>query len=585
MLVDQGTLIRSNCSINISMTDIDSVKHFDIHECQLLFVESPSEDNFCSQCKKILKEPMLTECCGAHLCKVCAEPNIQNNKLLTCPACEQTSVACILDKPKWKKILDLKVICPMHVKGCQWTGDIKNCHDHLIGDCVHTHVECGEERVDNNIAEKCQLCGEYDGRHNRKCPNRNFTCPNGCGECFKFEHFDEHMSICSECITRCEFEYAGCDVVLKRKQILDHRQKSIQKHSHLILTFIHGKRMLSRFKFEDCEKINETKFMQQLRDKKMIKKNAKQSKSIDFYKEEISDIINKTEEILNISFQYRENTVKKTLAKLPGLFWELDPDTVQLDSKLVSGQFNEIWKGQQYGKYQIAIKMHKVGSMTSSKFLGEASVLRDFDHINIIQLCGVCTKKEPYLIVTEYMMHGNLANYLKSNGKALTQKRQVDIIRQVASGMSYLERLNCIHRGITSHAVLVSNTLQFKIGSFSLAKILKQGETEYKVPQGERSPVKWSAPEVLIESKCTTKSDVWSFGIVQYEIITKRVVKMSNSKAETFITRGPELDRPLECPEHIHQVILQCMSRDPTSRPSFSVLSGIMHTKLFARTN
>ena len=106
-----------------------------------------------------------------------------------------------------------------------------------------------------------------------------------------------------------------------------------------------------------------------------------------------------------------------------------------------------------------------------------------------------------------------------------------------------------------------------------------------RVPQGERAPVKWSAPEVLIESKCTTKSDVWSFGIVQYEIITKRVVKMSNSKAETFITRGPELDRPLECPEHIHQVILQCMSRDPTSRPSFSVLSGIMHTKLFARTN
>ena len=141
------------------------------------------------------------------------------------------------------------------------------------------------------------------------------------------------------------------------------------------------------------------------------------------------------------------------------------------------------------------------------------------------------------------MIHGNLLQFLRSHGKTLAHPEQLDIIQQVASGMAYLAGINCVHRSLTSRSVLVGNELKCKIGSFTVAHMLDKDECEYKIPQGERVPTKWSAPEILLHSTCSTKSDVWSFGILQYEVMTCGVLKVPNTRVEDLVNLGDICDR------------------------------------------
>jgi len=152
-------------------------------------------------------------------------------------------------------------------------------------------------------------------------------------------------------------------------------------------------------------------------------------------------------------------------------------------------------------------------------------------HINIINLLGVCTQDGPLYVIVEYADHGNLRDFLRKhrptsgyerpNGEKppLSEKQLISFARQIARGMEYLGSKKCIHRDLAARNVLVSDGLILKIADFGLARDIHSNDYYRKLGDG-RLPVKWMAPEALFHRKYTIQSDVWSFGILLWEMMT-----------------------------------------------------------------
>ena len=583
---------------------------FDIHWIQWQFVESPSDGDFCSLCKKVLKEPMLTECCGAHLCSPCASPNMVKNKLIKCPNCDQRCVICILNKAKHKAVLRLKVHCPIQNRGCEWIGEIKESSEHLNSECEFMDVicsnGCGESILRQELTEHlekfcmkrqviCNFCKERGdseiiiGDHILKCPNYPIVCPLGCGEQFQRAHTEQHMEECVLVTVPCSYQFAGCDVILAKQFMAEHFYKNTVLHSQLLSVYVTKRLETTSVELQEQEDVRERLFEyhdelgkintcnlemsnEQLLEQVTLEGLKKLENRVKTIKQKVTELRHR----LAQPYEHLEHTVRELISQLPNMLWELNPKALQFEARLVSGQFNEVWKGLQYENRQVAIKKHKPGTMTLSKFFHEALILKKLDHNNIIKVIGVSKNQGQTLIVTKLMVLKSLFHIFKDNVEEVLLDQQINIAEQVISGMAYLEGLKCVHRAVNCRSVLVGESFECKIGSFSLAKILKEDEYESRIPQGERVPIKWSAPEVLIHSKCSLKSDVWCFGILLYEIMACKVLKMSDTKAEAFIKDGTIPECPPRCSKEKHDIIVQCLSFTPDSRPTFSSLLEII---------
>lgn len=259
--------------------------------------------------------------------------------------------------------------------------------------------------------------------------------------------------------------------------------------------------------------------------------------------------------------------------------WEIPRNQLQLKKKLGDGNFGEVWYGKWRGIVEVAIKTMKPGTMSPEAFLQEASIMKQCDHANLVKLYAVCTREEPFYIITEFMVNGALLTYLRNEGNSLGIQALVDMAAQIANGMMYLEERKLVHRDLAARNVLVGDKISgvpvVKVADFGLARKLME-EDIYEARTGAKFPIKWTAPEAATCGNFTVKSDVWSYGILLYEIMTKGQVPypgMHNREVVEQVEIGYRMPMPKSCPEQIYtEVLLKCWDKSPERRPTFDHL-------------
>ncbi|CAH8540836.1 unnamed protein product [Schistosoma turkestanicum] len=271
----------------------------------------------------------------------------------------------------------------------------------------------------------------------------------------------------------------------------------------------------------------------------------------------------------------RPPPVPTDLSRLTRDQWEISRCSIKLIELLGAGQFGEVWKGKWNETIEVAVKTLKQGTMTKEEFLKEARIMKQLQHPRLVRLYAVVTT-DPIYIITELMANGSLLKYLRDGpGKELKLKSLIDMMAQIASGMAYLEKEHYIHRDLAARNILVGENNSVKVADFGLARIIDSGNETYTAKQGAKFPIKWTAPEAALMGRFTIKSDVWSFGIVIYEIITYGQVpfpSMNNTETLQQVENGYRMPCPINCPNSIYEIMLNTWNAKPECRPTFAFL-------------
>ncbi|XP_024155352.1 tyrosine-protein kinase JAK2a [Oryzias melastigma] len=231
-------------------------------------------------------------------------------------------------------------------------------------------------------------------------------------------------------------------------------------------------------------------------------------------------------------------------------------------------------------------------------FEREIEILKSLHHENIVKYKGVCYSagRRNLRLIMEYLPFGSLRDYLIKHKDHFDAKKLLLFSSQICKGMDYLATKRYIHRDLATRNILVESEMRVKIGDFGLTKVLPQDKDYYKVTEPGESPIFWYAPESLTESKFSFASDVWSFGVVLYELFTYSdkncsppavfMEKMGSEKQGQMIVyhlidllkQGFRLPAPEGCPQKIHRIMMECWNSDPSVRPSFTTLNQRVET-------
>uniref|UniRef100_A0A673X8M1 Ephrin type-B receptor 3 n=1 Tax=Salmo trutta TaxID=8032 RepID=A0A673X8M1_SALTR len=260
---------------------------------------------------------------------------------------------------------------------------------------------------------------------------------------------------------------------------------------------------------------------------------------------------------------------------------EIDISCVKIEEVIGAGEFGEVCRGRCKlpGRREIivAIKTLKVGYTDRQRrdFLSEASIMGQFDHPNIIRLEGVVTKSRPVMIVTEFMENGALDSFLRLNDGQFTVIQLVGMLRGIAAGMKYLSDMNYVHRDLAARNILVNSNLVCKVSDFGLSRFLEDDAMDptYTSSLGGKIPIRWTAPEAIAYRKFTSASDVWSYGIVMWEVMSygeRPYWDMSNQDVINAVEQDYRLPPPMDCPTALHQLMLDCWVKERNLRPKFS---------------
>ncbi|XP_077360529.1 macrophage colony-stimulating factor 1 receptor 2 [Festucalex cinctus] len=334
--------------------------------------------------------------------------------------------------------------------------------------------------------------------------------------------------------------------------------------------------------------------------------------------------------------------VDPSLLPYNNLKWEFPRDKLRLGGVLGSGAFGKVVEATAYGlgsqdETRVAVKMLKPSAHSEEReaLMCELKILSHLGyHDNIVNLLGACTRGGPMLMITEYCFHGDLLNFLRTHGQHFVaamlslepaehdakysnvrlrsdsgisccseyQEMQPmlshlgversarlsmsDLMRfsyQVAQGLDFLSTRNCIHRDVAARNVLLTDRHVAKICDFGLARDIRNDDS-YIVQGNARLPVKWMSPESIFQCVYTVQSDVWSYGVLLWEIFSLGKSPYPNVAVDTkfykMIKDGCHMGRPDFAPPQMYQLMTSCWSLEPTDRPTFKMIGRLMEKLL-----
>ncbi|XP_055676245.1 fibroblast growth factor receptor 1 isoform X1 [Falco biarmicus] len=280
--------------------------------------------------------------------------------------------------------------------------------------------------------------------------------------------------------------------------------------------------------------------------------------------------------------------------------WELPRDRLILGKPLGEGCFGQVVLAEAIGLdkdkpnrvTKVAVKMLKSDATEKdlSDLISEMEMMKMIGkHKNIINLLGACTQDGPLYVIVEYASKGNLREYLQARRppgmeycynptrvpeEQLSFKDLVSCAYQVARGMEYLASKKCIHRDLAARNVLVTEDNVMKIADFGLARDIHHIDYYKKTTNG-RLPVKWMAPEALFDRIYTHQSDVWSFGVLLWEIFTLGGSPYPGVPVEELfklLKEGHRMDKPSNCTNELYMMMRDCWHAVPSQRPTFKQL-------------
>uniref|UniRef100_A0A2I3NI08 Tyrosine-protein kinase n=1 Tax=Papio anubis TaxID=9555 RepID=A0A2I3NI08_PAPAN len=264
----------------------------------------------------------------------------------------------------------------------------------------------------------------------------------------------------------------------------------------------------------------------------------------------------------------RKHGTKSAEEELARAGWLLNLQHLTLGAQIGEGEFGAVLQGEYLGQ-KVAVKNIKC-DVTAQAFLDETAVMTKMQHKNLVRLLGVILHQGLY-IVMEHVSKGNLVNFLRTRGRALVNTAQLlQFSLHVAEGMEYLESKKLVHRDLAARNILVSEDLVAKVSDFGLAKAERKGL------DSSRLPVKWTAPEALKHGKFTSKSDVWSFGVLLWEVFSygrAPYPKMSLKEVSEAVEKGYRMEPPEGCPGPVHVLMSSCWEAEPARRPPFRKLA------------
>ncbi|XP_051176144.1 leukocyte tyrosine kinase receptor-like [Leptopilina boulardi] len=268
---------------------------------------------------------------------------------------------------------------------------------------------------------------------------------------------------------------------------------------------------------------------------------------------------------------------------------QIPRDNISLVKPLGQGAFGEVFQGvykyRRNDEHPVAVKTLPSLSTSHAEadFMMEALIMSKFNHPNIVHFIGVSFDKHPRYIILELLAGGDLKNFLREErprpdrSTTLSMQDLIMCAYDVANGCKYMEDARFIHRDIAARNCLLTCKGPgriVKIADFGMARDIYRSDY-YRKGGKAMLPIKWMPPESFLDGIFTTKTDVWAFGVLLWEIMSFGYMPYTgcaNREVMSMVTTGGRLERPAGCPDPIYGVMTRCWHPHPEDRPSFTTI-------------